>query len=169
MQGVKNRARKGDRLHIRSLNTGPSDEGTELSCTTMARLLPRRIQELRFRTSVSYNKGLIRASLPPPSPHECPNPEWGNLKESSSKSGMNMVCPEPCKELSRRNSAAIHGWDCPYQPSSTRAFDCGSRSVDIWTTSRLQYSSLLSRILTPKKEVLQKECPLKSQAAQALC
>ena len=43
----------------------------------------------------------------------------GRSFEAQSKPGTKMMNPEPCKELERRISATISGWDCPL-PSSTR-------------------------------------------------
>ena len=37
-----------------------------------------------------------------------------------------MVYPEPCKELRRRISATISGWDCPLLTFIYPGFDCGS-------------------------------------------
>ena len=36
--------------------------------------------------------------------------------KSQSKPGTKMVNPEPCKELERRTSATISGWDYPFLP-----------------------------------------------------
>ena len=50
--------------------------------------------------------------------------------ESKSKLGIEMVDPEPCKELRRRNSAAISGWEHPLLTFIYPSFDCFSAGVD---------------------------------------
>ena len=40
-----------------------------------------------------------------------------------------VIIPEPCKELRRRISAAIYGWDCPLPTFIYPGFDCGSSAV----------------------------------------
>ena len=48
--------------------------------------------------------------------------------ESSSKPGINMFYPEPCKAGMKKAAAAIYGWDCPLLLFIYSGFDCGSHA-----------------------------------------
>ena len=60
--------------------------------------------------------------------------EFGEIQ---SKPGTKMVYPEPCKELRRRNSAAVSGWDCPLPTFIYPGFDCGSVMLPKGVTVRV--------------------------------
>ena len=66
-----------------------------------------------------------------------------------------MVDPEPCKELNRRISSAIYGWDCPLLTFTYEypGFDCDSR-VFLGATSPFFSTILLfeHRIRFPPKK-----------------
>ena len=65
--------------------------------------------------------------------------------ESQSKPiGTKMVNPEPCKELERRMSATISGWDCPLLTVIYPGVDCGSYG------GRLSTSGVLSLLWMDK-------------------